>query len=287
MSEDVSDFDQSMRLGLESHRRDDYISALGNRFDAFYASDAPQPYDRGRAARDIAATFDRLGDTALSNKPYETDLNKTDLTNQYMAEAYAEYAYREHSRYHNSIESYVTFLSTREGREDSARRNIPRGCMDLTYLNDQGAREFTVSAMYVAIIAARQDRGDDALRFINEGWSRSTYMMDKKGGKPHQYDVNMIGRVIGIRGFFANQHSGRGTRLGSQAREFPKISQTDKVLGYDTSLTPQQVRRAQLDARIRNLSARTVARTQSSSTIRPIRKATKPLAGYLLRKVVL
>jgi hypothetical protein len=188
-----------------------------------------------------------------------------------MAEAYAEYAYREHKKY------YRPASKASDGQEQGEL-----DAEDMTYALDQGVREFTVSAMYAAIIAARQDRGDDALRFMREGWRKSRELKIAYG-KPHQYDVNMVGRIVGIEGYFGGRHFDKYSSIGRAVVELARISQTDAVLGYDASLSPEHVKRAQRKAQIRGTAARSVARMQTW----PTRQLTRPVSRYLLNKFVL
>ena len=166
-----------MQAGVEAHAKQDYDNALTYRLQAYELGNYPQSWDKGRAARDVAASYDRLGDTGL-------------------AELYAGAAYEQHARLNN------------QGIE-------------------QGSREFTVSAMYAAIIAARQNRRSDALRFIGEAWGVSESLRGRFG-QPHQYDVNLVGRVAGIEGTFSKPT--KQTRdIGSLAVQWAKISETNQV----------------------------------------------------------
>jgi hypothetical protein len=264
--QEPTDFEVAFQAGLEAHERGDHRTALTQRFEAYYAPDAPNFYDRGRAARDIAASFDRLGKTELDDRPYGTGLSNLD-----MAEAYAEYAYRDHKQFYFSM-----------GRLAADRLHRNSGLVDMTYLSEQGAREFTVSAMYAAIIAARRNEGRQAERFINEGWLKSRQLYEHFG-RNHQYDANMVSRVVGIRGFFGGEYVGKNNKLRPELVELSLASQTSALLGRDTKLSSAQVEQAQTKAIIRGLFALNVSRLQSL----PTKRLTRPLSRYLLNRVVL
>jgi hypothetical protein len=224
-------FETLMQNGIDAHAKGEYESALTYRLQAFELGEYPQPWDRGRAARDVATSFDRLGDTER-------------------ATTYAVTAYKEHS----------------ELRDQQSER---------------GLREFTVSAMYAAILSARQNQGERALRYIGDAWSTSEELKAKLG-KPHQYDVNLVGRVAGIEGVFAKPTK-RTREIGKLAVQYAKLSETDQVLEPNTRKTEAEVKEAQRKALIRGWSARSIVWLQSA----PTRRFTKPIARTVLNKIVL
>jgi len=238
----TTDFESQMNQGIQAHADGDYLSALSHRLNAF-AAIPPHPYDRGRAARDIAATFDRLGNQKLKDS--------SKATNQEMAGAYAEYAYREHKKL-------------------SEIHNL------------ESTREFTVSAMYMAISAARQNDGINALKFIREGWRASKNLEDALG-YPHQYDVNMSGRVLGIEGLYGPKDREHLRYLGEVTMQLANISQTSEIFGADTSLSLTEVKEQQHKAKIRSNAARAIVELQ----LLPTSKLTKALSNQLLKRVVL
>ena len=225
------DFETLMQNGIDAHAKGEYDSALTYRLQAFELGEYPQPWDRGRAARDVAASYDRLGDTQR-------------------ATTYAATAYKEHS--------------------DLRDKHIERG-----------AREFTVSAMYAAILAVRQNQGERALRYIGDAWSTSEELKAEHS-KPHQYDVNLVGRVAGIEGVFAKPTK-RTREIGKLAVQYAKISETNQVLEPNTRKTEAEVKEAQRKALIRGWAARSIVWLQSL----PTRRFTKPIARTVLNKIVL
>lgn len=62
MSE-APDFETLMQDGIDAHAKGEHERALTYRLQAFELGEYPQPWDRGRASRDVAASYDRLGDT--------------------------------------------------------------------------------------------------------------------------------------------------------------------------------------------------------------------------------
>ena len=226
-----ADFETLMQNGIDAHAKGEYESALSYRLQAFELNEYPEPWDRGRAPRDIAASYDRLGDSRLATTSAYT-------------------AYKEHG--------------------------------DLKDLNsERGAREFTVSAMYAAIVAARQNKGDQALKYISEAWSTSEELK-AKNGKPHQYDVNLVGRVAGIESVFAKPTK-KTLAIGKLAVQYAKLSETDQVLEPNTRKTETEVKEAQRKALIRGWAARSIVWMQ----LFPTRRITKPIAQTVLNKVVL
>lgn len=230
MSETL-DFETLMQNGIDAHAKGEYEDALVYRLKAFELGQYPEPWDRGRAARDVAASYDRLGDTER-------------------ATTYAATATKEHG----------------ELRDQQSER---------------GAREFTVSAMYSAILAARQNQGEQALRYIGDAWATSEDLK-AKFDKPHQYDVNLVGRVAGIEGVFAKPT--KTTReIGKLAVQYAKLSETNQVLEPNTRKSEAEVKEAQRKALIRGWVARSIVWLQSF----PSRRFTKPIARKVLNKMVL
>jgi hypothetical protein len=239
------EFEVNMQHGLAAHAQhgqNEYIEALESRLGAFRLP-PPQPGDRGRAARDISASFDRLG-----NYQFGEDWEQS---NQVMAGAYAEYAIREHRKL-----------------KDAG--------------NERGAREFTASTIYEAIAAARQNNDNDALAVVREGWAISQELLGIYG-KPHQYDVNLIGRVAGLEGMSGDKPKSAKRQLGNLAVSLAKNSQTNRVLEPDTSLDAAGIKQAQKTAWQRGLAAKAIIEMQAL----PTRRLTKPLARFILNKAVL
>lgn len=244
-------FEYDMQQGLTAHRRGDYSSALTFRFAAF--SEKTDSIEAGRAARDIAATFDRLGE---SSTDFPTQHGYV-IDNGILANAYAEYAYREH---------HAIMSDTDTGIADTA------------------AREFTVSAMYAAIRAARNGEGANALELMREGWNASSVLWIRNG-KPHQYDVNMAARVAGIEALYGEKPIPRMTRhLGAKALKIALYSEDpQKVIGANEQLSAKEIKVAKGKALIRGLAAQTIIGLE----ILPTRSYTESIAQKLLQKIVL
>lgn len=244
-------FEHEMQQGLAAHRRGDYSSALMFRFAAF--SEKTDSIEAGRAARDIAATFDRLGENSTdlpAQRGYVID-------NSILANAYAEYAYREH---------HAKMSDTDSGVADTA------------------AREFTVSAMYAAIRAARNGEGVNALELIREGWNASSVLWIRNG-KPHQYDVNMAGRAAGIEAVYGDKPTPLMVRkLGRKSLKLALYAEDpQKVLGANNQLNAREIRVAKGKAFIRGLAAQAIIGLE----MLPTRVYTEQIAQKILQKVVL
>lgn len=244
-------FEQEMQLGVAAHMHGDYSTALAHRFAAF--SGSSRSIEAGRAARDIAASFDRLG----GSQRIEPDSYPYVASNSILANAYAEYAYREHK---------------------AAMVDVDRA------VADEASREFTVSAMYAAIRAARSNKGADALEYIREGWNASSVLWIRNG-KPHQYDVNIAGRVAGIEAVYGEKPTPLLTRkAGNKALKLAMYSEDPKkILGANESLDAKQIRRAKGKALIRGLAAQAIIGLE----MLPTRSLTEPAAKKFLQKIVL
>jgi hypothetical protein len=276
MSEVVSEFETAMQHGLAAHRQRDYEEALAFRLTAF-AADPDQPGDIGRAARDIAFSLDRLGNTVLANEV----LDGSYLGNGVVAGAYAEYAVREH----------------RELMESGSTH---------------GAREFMASAACAGTILVRQRQYIDAYGMTLEAEAVSQQLQTAHD-LPHQYDVNRSGRVAGIFAMMQpllkraeplnpnTSYSDADNRIASihetlrqsptreawlyarHASALASVSETAHVLGANPDLSQGDIGAAQRKARLRGRAAKAVVILQAL----PTHAFTEPIARTLLERVVL
>lgn len=244
-----------MRQGGQHHAREDYRAALGVRLDAFAI--AGNPIDSGRAARDISASFDRIGNTMFDSTDYRHPVD-----NSVRANAYAEYAYRAHD------------VSVLHSSDISSGRDIASDGLII-------AREFTVSAMYLAISQARANEYRKAIGVISEA-DRFSIALFRRFKQFHQYDVNLSPRVAALGSSMASIHPVLQSRA-RLAMELAALSETDAVLGFNPMLSDEQVAQAQRKAKIRAVAARAVV----EAGIYPTRWITQPFVRGLIDKVIL
>jgi len=62
MSE-IMDFETLMQKGIDAHAKGEYENALTYRLQAFELGEYSKRWDREKAAREVATSYDRLGDT--------------------------------------------------------------------------------------------------------------------------------------------------------------------------------------------------------------------------------
>ncbi|MEI9914015.1 MAG: hypothetical protein WDN66_03445 [Candidatus Saccharibacteria bacterium] len=142
--------------------------------------------------------------------------------------------------------------------------------------------------MYAAINAARQDRGRQAVELAQEAWSYSTMLTN--GQYDHQYDVNLVGRVAGIKGYFERPPYFRTAEpscnlraYGGWAVSIAKSSESPEIEGSNPNLSDAERHDARRKAVWRGRAARTITQLQSL----PTRNLTRPISKKLLDKVVL
>ncbi|MEI9914014.1 MAG: hypothetical protein WDN66_03440 [Candidatus Saccharibacteria bacterium] len=86
-----------MSLAISSHAIGDQQEAFAYRVAAFSDPEKPTRYDAGRSARDMSASLDRMSDEDFVDIKQEYGFD-SDLGRLVLADAYAEYAYREHKQ---------------------------------------------------------------------------------------------------------------------------------------------------------------------------------------------
>lgn len=258
------DFEELMTKGVGEHQAGRYEAALEPRLEA-YAHAEPGSIEAGRAARDLAATFDRLG----PDKPHGGC-----QSNRIMAAAYAEHAYRIHRRL-------------------AGNTNVET--------DPQAVHELTPSALYMAIVAARQalhrgvrrqfqDPSDpslskqnlrqEALRFAREARQLGSNLFGING-RWHQYDLNVSGRIAGLEGLWGD--ATQGLMLAIEAQRLALLSETPALLGATEQTTPEVEARAQRKAMVRAKAAMAVARMG----LGPLKILSRPIANQLVDRVVL
>ena len=269
MTETGSDFETFMRLGVQQHMHQRYLDSLSLRFMAYEAAD--NPIDSGRAARDVSASFDRLGNTDLEDNRQSME----GVSNQLLAEAYAEYALREH-------DNFLPRLSILRPNDAIDIESLMSADSKLYEHTLTGSREFTVSAMYVAILEARHGSGESALDIIRKATAVS-WALSQRYGQHHQYDVNLMGRAAGIEGMFGSKPNRIGASKAKVAIDLARISETEKVIGFNESLNEEEVNQAQRKAVWRARAAKGIVTLAQL----PTRSITRPIARKVLNKVVL
>jgi hypothetical protein len=187
------DFEEAMQTGLEFQRDGMHEEALAVRLAAYHAA-ADGSIERGRAARDISASYDRLH---MPSSAIE----------------YAEDAY--------DIHHALVWKGLREARRERAASAMQVGGMALRAAISLERQNLTGPDLQDAIWKAR-----DMLQKADKD------IKHEERKKPDQYRVNLTGRRALAEGLYGRMT--RGLKLGMQATALASVSESPRFIANTT-----------------------------------------------------
>jgi hypothetical protein len=260
-------FEEHMAAGGAAHQATEYGLALQLRVAA-YAEAPSDSIDAGRAARDIAAALDRRrGFKAGADNP---------VSDAILAGAYAEHAYRIHSKLADN-KNASTY-------DPNALRELEPSAMYMAIASMRQALHRSIRKQFQGPNVSGFSKG--ALRAESLNYSREAEKIGRYfshiNRKWHQFDVNASGRIAGIEGLCGDPQ--KAAPLGDIAVKLATLSETQALLGTSVDNSPEKIAQAQRKAAWRARGAVMVCRMSA----RPLRRlVTRPIANKIIDRIVL
>lgn len=221
------DFEQTMARAAGLHRQGYHEAALRERLQAF-DSTPDGSLERGRAARDAAASYDRLGNPLEAHRWAITAFNT-----------------------HNDLVMQEQPPSVVALRERSA---------SAMYVGAIGLRSAIVDGL-------GENRAGEAetLSYVRCAWDDIRQVMTRRSSRlPDQYAINAAGRVSIAESLIGSKKAGLG--IGARAVLWSFLSESPRLETANLSLTPKERLRAKTRAFTRGVAAMGVGLLASVAT---------------------
>jgi hypothetical protein len=250
-------FEQLMGEAVHLHNERKYNDALALSTQAYEI--APEnSYEKGRAARDNSARYDRLGDEEAS-------------------ERWATEAYAIHDGLLQETLQQIGGLTAGSPRQEVIRR---------AQLTREAYRERSVSAMYVGVNGLRRsirdlrargqhESANDAVNYLRTTWSdlkdAKTLAPKHIDGQIDQYEVNAARRVSMAESLFGNHKT--GLAVGIRAVKLAFWSESPRLDTANPNMTNKQRLRSKAKAFLGGVAAVGVGILSTRRTDRGMRLA--------------